>query len=215
MRYKDRADAGRRLAEALKKYKGEGVVIYALPRGGAVLGYEISRALEAPLDLVITRKIGYPGNEECAVCAVAEDGHMICDQSVAHLLDEEWLKIRAGEEMKEARRRREVYLKGREHISASGKTAIIVDDGVATGLTIILAIREIRHQNPKKIVVAVPVASTDASDRIREEADLLVALEVPVYFQAVGAYYQSFPQLEDDEVIRLMGAAGLQQSPES
>jgi predicted phosphoribosyltransferase len=90
---------------------------------------------------------------------------------------------------------------------ADGRTAIIVDDGVATGLTIILAIREIRHQNPKKIVVAVPVASTDASDKIREEADELVALEVPLYFQAVGAYYQNFPQLEDEEVIRLMEAA--------
>jgi predicted phosphoribosyltransferase len=207
MRFKDRAEAGRRLAEKLRGYQGEGLVIYALPRGGVVLGYEISKELKAPLDLVITRKIGYPGNEECAVCAVAEDGHMICDQSAANLLDKEWLKGQAEKEMKEARRRREVYLKGREHLSADGRTAIIVDDGVATGLTIILAIREIKHQNPKKIVVAVPVASTEARERIREEADCLVALEVPIYFQAVGAYYQDFPQLEDEEVIRLMDAA--------
>jgi predicted phosphoribosyltransferase len=131
---------------------------------------------------------------------------MICDSSAATLLDQEWLKSQAEREMLEARRRREVYLKGREHLLADERTAIIVDDGVATGLTIILAIREIRHQNPKKIVVAVPVASTDASDKIREEADELVALEVPLYFQAVGAYYQNFPQLEDDEVIRLMEA---------
>jgi len=207
MRFKDRAEAGRRLAEALRSYRGEGAVIYALPRGGVVLGYEISKELEAPLDLVITRKIGYPGNEECAVCAVAEDGHMICDQSVVHLLDKEWLKGQADKEMQEARRRREVYLKGREHLSANGRTAIIVDDGVATGLTIILAIREIKHQNPKKIIVAVPVASVDASERVREEADELVALEVPLYFQAVGAHYQSFPQLVDEEVIRIMDAA--------
>lgn len=207
MRFKDRAEAGKRLAEALRKYKGEDAVVYALPRGGVVLGYEIAKDLKAPLDLVITRKIGYPGNEECAVCAVAEDGHMICDSSAAALLDQEWLKSQAEREMLEARRRREVYLKGREHLSADERTAIIVDDGVATGLTIILAIREIRHQNPKKIVVAVPVASTDASDKIREEADELVALEVPLYFQAVGAYYQNFPQLEDEEVIRLMEAA--------
>jgi putative phosphoribosyl transferase len=208
MHFNDRTEAGKSLAEALKKYKGEDVVIYALPRGGVVLGYEIAKELNAPLDLVITRKIGYPGNEECAVCAVAEDGHMICDQSVAPRLDKEWLKRQAEKEMQEARRRREVYLKGREHISANGRVAIIVDDGIATGLTVLLAISELRHQNPKKIVVAVPVASVDASERVREEADELVALVVPIYFQAVGAYYSNFPQLEDDEVIRLMAAAG-------
>ncbi len=204
MRFCDRVEAGKRLAEALKKYKGEDIVVYALPRGGVVLGYEIAKELGSPLDLVITRKIGYPGNEECAVCAVAEDGHMICDQSAEPLLDKEWLKRQVEKEMLEARRRREVYLKDREPISADGRIAIIVDDGIATGLTILLAIRELRHQNPKRIVVAVPVASVDASERIREEADELVALVVPTYFQAVGAYYSNFPQLEDEEVIRLM-----------
>ncbi len=207
MQFKDRVEAGRKLAEALRKYRGEDTVIYALPRGGVVLGYEISRDLDAPLDLVITRKIGYPGNEECAVCAVAEDGHMICDPSVEPLLDKEWLKQQAEKEMLEARRRREVYLKDRKPLSADGRTAIIVDDGIATGLTILLAIGEIKHQNPKKVVVAVPVASKDASERIREEADEMVALAIPAYFHAVGAYYKSFPQLEDDEVIRLMEAA--------
>jgi putative phosphoribosyl transferase len=207
MRFKDRIDAGKRLAEALKEYKGEDIVVYALPRGGVVLGYEIAKELNASLDLVITRKIGYPGNEECAVCAVAEDGHMICDSSVEPLLDKEWLKRQAEKEIKEARRRREVYLKDRKSIPADGKVAVIVDDGIATGLTILLAIRELRHQNPKKIVVAVPVASVDASERVREEADELVALDVPIYFQAVGAYYSDFPQLEDEEVIRLMAAA--------
>jgi predicted phosphoribosyltransferase len=208
MRFKDRVEAGKSLAEALRKYKGEDVVVYALPRGGVVLGYEIAKELNASLDLVITRKIGYPGNEECAVCAVAEDGHMICDPSAEPLLDKEWLKRQAEKEMQEARRRREVYLKDREPISADGRIAIIVDDGIATGLTILLAIGELRHQNPKKVVVAVPVASVDASERVREEADELVALDVPIYFQAVGAYYSDFPQLEDDEVIRLMAAAG-------
>lgn len=208
MRFKDRVDAGKRLAESLKRHEGEDAVIYALPRGGVVLGYEISKELHVPMDLVITRKIGYPGNEECAVCAVAEDGHMICDQAAAHMLDLEWLRQQAEKAVIEAKRRREVYLKDRTPLSAKGRTAIIVDDGVATGLTMILAIREIRHQDPKMIVVAVPVASSDASDRIRQEADELVALDIPPYFQAVGAYYHSFPQLEDEEVIRLMEAAG-------
>lgn len=204
MRFIDRSDAGRRLAEALAGYKGSDVVVYALPRGGVVLGKEIARSLGAPLDLVITRKIGYPGNEECAVCAVAEDGHMICDGTISSLLDQEWLLARAKEEMQEAKRRRQVYLRGRGQLSPEGKTAIIVDDGVATGLTILLAIKEIRHRSPRKIVVAVPVSSREAADRIRKEADELVVLETPVHFMAVGEHYEQFPQLTDDEVIRIM-----------
>ncbi|OPY53900.1 MAG: ribose-phosphate pyrophosphokinase [Methanosaeta sp. PtaU1.Bin060] len=204
MRFIDRSDAGRRLAEALAGYKGSDVVVYALPRGGVVLGKEIARSLGAPLDLVITRKIGYPGNEECAVCAVAEDGHMICDGTISSLLDQEWLLARAKEEMQEAKRRRQVYLRGRGQLSPEGKTAIIVDDGVATGLTILLAIKEIRHRSPRKIVVAVPVSSREAADRIRKEADELVVLETPVHFMAVGEHYEQFPQLTDEEVIRIM-----------
>lgn len=209
MRFKDREDAGRRLAEALSGYKGDETVIYALPRGGVVLGSEIARILRAPLDLVITRKIGYPGNEECAVCAVAEDGDMICDSSGVSMVDPEWLKAQAEKERVEAVRRRQVYLKGRAPLAVEDKTAIIVDDGVATGLTIILAIRELKHRGPKKIVVAVPVASEQAAEMIRQEADELVALDIPSYFAAVGAYYDSFPQLADEEVIGLMEQASV------
>lgn len=204
MHFKDREDAGRRLAEALSGYRGGDTVVYALPRGGVVLGYEIARILRAPLDLIITRKIGYPGNEECAVCAVAEDGDMICDSSGVSMVDPEWLKAQAEKERLEAVRRRQAYLKGRAPLAVDGKTAIIIDDGVATGLTIILAIRELKHREPKKIVVAVPVASEQAAEMIRQEADELVALDIPAYFAAVGAYYDSFPQLTDEEVISLM-----------
>jgi predicted phosphoribosyltransferase len=208
MRFKDREEAGRKLAEALEKYRGTDVVVYALPRGGVVLGYEIARALNAPLDLVISRKIGYPGNEECAVCAVAEDGHMICDRAGASRLDPDWLQSQALKERHEARRRREVYLKGREPLPAEGKTAIIVDDGVATGLTLILAIEELKHRNPKKIVVAIPVAPADTAEKIRYEVDDLVAVEIPeFYLGAVGAYYDKFPQLTDEEVVILMERA--------
>lgn len=204
----DRVDAGQRLAQALSKYKGEGVVVFALPRGGVVLGHEISKHLDAPLDLIITRKIGYPGNEECAVCAIAEDGHMICDSSGMDSIDARWLQRRAEEEMNEAKRRREAYLKNIAPPETQGKIAIIVDDGVATGLTLLLAIQELKHRRPKKIVVAVPVASSMAAEKIRKEADELVALEVPLYFHAVGAHYESFPQLTDQEVIKIMESAG-------
>lgn len=204
MRFKDRSEAGRRLAEALAGYEREEVVVYALPRGGVVLGYEIARTLHAPLDLVITRKIGYPGNEECAVCAVAEDGDLICDSFAASQLDQEWLKDQKEKQMQEAARRRQAYLQGRGPLPANGKVAVIVDDGVATGLSILLAISEIRHDAPKKIVVAVPVSSKNAAERIREEADELVVLQIPSSFMAVGEFYDHFPQLEDSEVISLL-----------
>lgn len=207
MRFRDRKDAGRKLAEALADYRGKDAIIYSLPRGGVVLGYEISKILGAPLDLVITRKIGYPGNEECAVCAVAEDGDMICDSSGVGMVDPNWLEMQAEKEREEAVRRRQVYLKGRKPLPADGKIAIIVDDGVATGLTVILAIKELKHRNPQKIVVAVPVASEQAAEIIRKEADELVALDIPAYFAAVGAYYDSFPQLTDAEVVKLMEEA--------
>jgi len=207
MRFENRAEAGRQLAEVLAKYGGKDVVVYALPRGGVVLGFEIAKSLGAPLDLVITRKIGYPGNEECAVCAVAEDGHMICDRGGASFLDQEWLRAQAEKEMQEAKRRRQVYLSGREPLPVEGKVAIIVDDGVATGLTILLAIMELKHGHPKKVVVAVPISSRDAAEKIRADADELIALDVPPSFVAVGEHYEHFPQLSDEEVIRLMEQA--------
>jgi putative phosphoribosyl transferase len=207
MRFKDRSQAGARLAEALIEYRGEDTIVYALPRGGVVLGYEIARRLGAPLDLVITRKIGYPGNEECAVCAVAEDGHMICDRYAASLLDAQWLSAQAERGRQEAMRRRQVYLRGQEPLSAEGKVAIIVDDGAATGLTILLAIMEIRHKNPREVVVAVPVSSPQAAELIRADADRLIALNEPPGFTAVGEHYEQFPQLGDEEVISLMDRA--------
>ena len=203
MRFKDRAEAGRPLAKALAKYESEDVVVFALPRGGVVLGNVVANYLHAPLDLLITRKIGYPGNEECAVCAVAEEGDMICDSNASRL-DQEWLRAQAEKERQEAKRRRQVYLAGRVPISAEGKVAIIVDDGVATGLTILLAIMVLKNRHPKKIVVAVPVSSPDAAARIRAEADELVALDVPTSFMAVGEHYEQFPQLSDEDVIRYM-----------
>jgi putative phosphoribosyl transferase len=205
----DRVDAGQKLAQALSQYKGEDLIVFALPRGGVVLGHEISKHLGAPLDLIVTRKIGYPGTEECAVCAVSEDGDMICDSSGMDLIDASWLRRRAEEEMAEAKRRREAYLKDRAPLEAQGKIAIIVDDGVATGLTLLLAIQELRHRQPKKIVVAVPVASSMAAEKIRKEADELIALEVPPYFYAVGAHYENFPQITDQEVIQIIESGGV------
>lgn len=204
MFFKDRVEAGQKLAETLKGYENAKVVVYALPRGGVVLGYEIAKALKAPLDLVITRKIGHPLQSEYAICAVTESGNMICNEEEKARIDKLWLAKEAEKERQEAKRRHLEYLGGRQRLSAKGKIAIIVDDGVATGLTIKLAMREIKGENPRKIIVAVPVVPKDIAAKIRGEADLVALEEAEYYLGAVGAYYDDFPQVEDEEVINLI-----------
>lgn len=215
MHFKDRTEAGQKLARVLvKKYKGEEVVVYAMPRGGAVLGYEIAAELKAPLGLAITRKVGHPFQPEYAVCAVAEDGDILCDESEKAGVAKSWLAAEIKKERDEARRRRELYLKDQQPISARGKIVILVDDGIATGLTILLAIKEVMHSNPERVVVAVPVAPPDAAEKIRDMADELVVLEVPkFYLGSVGAYYDEFPQVEDSEVIKLLRLININQKP--
>jgi predicted phosphoribosyltransferase len=200
-------EAGKLLSEKLKRYRGKDCVVYALPRGGVVLGAEIARFLDAPLDLVISRKVAHPFDPEYAVCAVTETGPLICNPAEKPSLDKLWLRGAEAEQRAEARRRREVYLGGQKPISAKGKTAILVDDGVATGLTMSAAVQDIKTEKPKKIVVAVPVLPGDTAAELAEDADI-EALEVTDnYLGAVAAYYDDFPQLEDIEVIALMEVA--------
>lgn len=213
MRFKNRQEAGQLLASGIQKvlmnHVEESAIIYALPRGGVVLGAEIAQALDLPLDLVITRKIGHPMSPEYAICAVAEDGDYLCDPTEQALVDPNWLEAEFEKEKKEAQRRRMTYLGESKAISPEGKIAIIVDDGIATGLTMWLAINEIKHYLPKRILVAVPVVPPDAAERLRAEVDGLVALDIPdLYLGAVGAYYDDFPQVTDQEVIRLLREVG-------
>lgn len=202
MRFKDRTEAGVMLALKLLKYRQDKPIIFALPRGGVPVGYEVAQKLNAPLDLVITRKIGHPTNPEYAVCAVAEDGTLLCDEARRSSLDPEWLERAVDNERKEAARRRRAYLPGRAHISIADKTAIVVDDGIATGLTIRAAVQSIRKEGPAKLVVAVPVAPHDVVEMLRKETDSVVVLEdAKNYLGAVGAYYSDFPQTTDEEVL--------------
>lgn len=206
MRFKDRAEAGRLLADKLKSYANRQVVVYALPRGGVVLGAEVAQALNAPLDLLVPRKVGHPHNPEYAVCAVTESGVRVCNENETSLLDPEWLEDAVATEQAEAKRRRELYLQGSTlQDDAAGKTAIIVDDGIATGLTMFAAVEEARKLGAARLVVAVPVIPQDTAQQLPAEVDEVVALEIPaVYLGAVGAYYDRFPQLEDPDVIRLL-----------
>jgi len=207
MYFKDRKDAGEKLAHILKKYKDKDVVIYALPRGGVVTAKEISRYLHAPLDLIITRKIGHPESPEYAIAATAENGHILGEEGEIESVGREWLEKEMEKEKLEAKRRREKYLQGRETIDVKGKIAILVDDGIATGLTMRVAIMELKHRNPKKIVVAIPVIPTRTAEILSKEADEVVALDIPPeneFLGAVGAYYNEFSQISDDEVIEIL-----------
>ena len=203
--FRDRAEAGQALAKVLAAYKGQPVVIYALPRGGVVLGAEIARMLDAPLDLIIVRKVGHPSQPEYAIGAVAEDGYVLINPEEARHLDPQWIEGAIRAEIQEAQRRRALFVPGRESIEARNKIAIIVDDGLATGLTMQAAIHEIRQRNPLKVIVAVPVAAAETAAVVRRMVDDLVVLEIPRgFFGAIGAFYVHFEQLTDDEVIALM-----------
>lgn len=207
MRFKDRSEAGQLLAEKLKRYVGKDAVVYAIPRGGVLTAVEIARNLQAPLDLVITRKISHPQNPEYAIAATAENGHIIGTRRELISIDEDWLEKEIERQRKEAARRRKKYLHGRDMIPPEGKIAIIVDDGVATGLTLRVGIMEIKHHNPAKLVVAVPVLPKSTVKVLRNEADELIALEVPSddkFLGAVGSYYESFAQVGDKDVTRIL-----------
>jgi predicted phosphoribosyltransferase len=204
----DRADAGRKLAHALGRYHGRATVVYALPRGGVVTGREVARALKAPLDLIVVRKIGHPRNPEYAVGAVAEDGYVIGNPHEISELDQEWFNKAAAAELREVNRRRSLFLQGRPTIPVKDKTAIIVDDGLATGLTMKAAIHAIRQRGPKEIVVAVPVGAAETAEELRSQVDDLVILYIPEGgFGAVGYFYRFFDQVSDEEVVDLMSSA--------
>jgi len=202
--FRDREDAGKKLSKALACYKVEHPVVYALPRGGVVLGAEIARSLEAPLDLIVVRKVGHPFSPEYAIAAVAEDGHTVLNQLEVDAVDKQWFEENVQIERQEARRRRELYTRGRTSISATDRVAIIVDDGLATGLTMFGAIQEIRHSSPQKIVVAVPVAPPETVHELKGVADDVIVLFVTPNFGAIGSFYSRFDQVSDEGVIELL-----------
>jgi predicted phosphoribosyltransferase len=205
MHFRDRVDAGKQLAQALKKYQKHDGVVYALPRGGVVLGVEVARALDMPLDLLIPRKIGHPLQPEYAIGAVVENGEMVCNQHEVARVDPQWFRQEVEAERQEAHRRRELYLGEREPSPVENKTAIIVDDGIATGLTMEVAIRDARRRRPAHLVVAVPVAPPETVERLSREVDEFLVLDPsPYYIGAVGAYYDHFNQVTDEEVIALL-----------
>ena len=207
MHFTDRTQAGKLLAKVLKTYQGKDVVVFALPRGGVVTALEIAKYLHAPLDLIITRKIGHPYQPEYAIAAPAENGHIIGTKSELASVDKQWLQEEIEKQGIEAKRRREIYIQNRKPVSAEGKIAILIDDGIATGLTMRVGILELKHHHPKKIIVAVPVIPRQTANILEKEVDEVVALDTPpedMFLGSVGAYYDYFPQVSDEEVIDLL-----------
>lgn len=207
MRFSNRSEAGKLLAEKLKNYKGKDVVVYALPRGGVVVADEIASYFNSPLDLIITRKISHPSNLEYAIAAVAENGHIVGNPDELAQVDRVWLEKEIEKGRIEVERRRKEYLSERKLISPEGKVAILVDDGVATGLTLRVSIIELKHRNPQKLIVAVPVIPWDVVETIEKEVDEVVALDIPPagsFSGAVGSYYNNFTQITDEEVRQIL-----------
>jgi predicted phosphoribosyltransferase len=203
--FRDREQAGRALAGALEQYRNSSVILYALPRGGVVVGAVVAQELGAPLELVIARKVGHPFSAEYAIGALTEQGPLVMDARVAAGIDEEWLVSAVARERQEARRRRERYAGNRAWRTPGERIVLLVDDGMATGLTMLAAVRELKQHQPKRVVVAVPVASPEAVEMVQQEVDEVVALVVPSFgFASVGAYYDEFDQVSDEEVIEIL-----------
>jgi putative phosphoribosyl transferase len=215
-RFRDRRDAGRRLAERLRDYRGRpDVLVLALPRGGVPVGFEIARALEAPLDVLIVRKLGLPGHEELAMGAIASGGVRVLNPEVVRPLriPEQLIESVAARERLELERREQLYRGGRSGYDPAGRRVMLVDDGLATGATMKAGIAALRQRRPAEIVVAVPVAPASTCGEMASLADRVVCLLQPELFGGVGEWYQDFRQTSDAEVSSLLAAAARSGAP--
>lgn len=213
--FRDREHAGSELAASVVKLGLKQPVVLALPRGGVPIGAAIAEALDAPLDVIIVRKVGAPGNRELAVAAIVEgdppdivlnretvDAYGLSDEQVARL---------AEEERPELERRQSAYRGGRRPAPVAGKTVIVVDDGAATGTTMKAVLKALKRRSPREVIVALPVAPPETVRELEADADRVVCLSQPRLFMALGYHYQYFPQLSDAEVVAILEAAGRQQ----
>jgi putative phosphoribosyl transferase len=209
-RFRDRAEAGRLLAQRLRHYAGrDDVVVLALPRGGIPVAYEVAQELDAPLAVFIVRKVGVPGHEELALGAIATGGVLVLNERLVQALglDHDRLSRAIADEVRELERRQEAYDGERGPPDLDGKTVIIVDDGLATGSTMRAAALAVRQLNPAGVVIAVPVAAEETCDDLRDLVDEVVCEVTPRPFQAVGLWYEDFSQTSDEEVRELLERA--------
>ncbi|TMM05756.1 MAG: phosphoribosyltransferase [Actinobacteria bacterium] len=203
----DRRDAGRRLAERLSaELEGDDVIVLGLPRGGVPVAAEVAEALGAPLEVFLVRKLGVPGHEELAMGAIASGGVRVLNEDVVGALgigDEDIERV-AGRELTELERRERAYREGRAAAELGGRTGVLVDDGLATGASMRAAVLAVRRSGAKRVIVAVPVAPRAACAALQNEADQVICLQTPEKFIAVGAHYDDFAEISDDEVTELL-----------
>ena len=205
MIYRDRAEAGEQLAEALTKWRGTNPLVVAIPRGAVPMGKILADRLHGELDVVLTRKLHAPGSLEFAIGAVDESGWTyLADYAFDVGASRQYIERQVATELETIRRRRAAYTPDRAPIDATNRIAIVVDDGLATGATMIAALHAMRARGPLRLICAAPVASLEAVDKVRAYADEVVCLQTPEFFDAVGRFYQSFPQVGDEEVIALL-----------
>ena len=207
MQFPNRHEAGKKLAEKLKKYKGKkDAIILGIPRGGVEVAFEAAKGLKVPLSVLVTKKIGYPSDPEFAIGAVGPGGHYKISEGYAAEAGQDYIKNTVKELSKEIGRRYKEYTKGKIP-RLKNKIVILVDDGLATGFTMMAAVEYAKSQKPKKIIVAVPVAAQDTFEKIRKSADQAICLHMPVFFGSVGSFYRDFTQLEDEDVKSYLEAA--------
>lgn len=207
MIFKDRKDAGKQLAEKLTRYRDKAdLIVLGLPRGGVTVAYEIARALNCPLDILIVRKIGFPGNPELAAGAISETDTVVLNEDivVAYGVSRAYLDRETARQKEEIARRITLYRGGKGVPPLAGKTVILVDDGVATGATAKAAISTLKQEKIAKLVVALPVATQEAEREIAPTVDEWVCLQTPAGFMAVGNYYYDFTQVEDEDVVAML-----------
>jgi predicted phosphoribosyltransferase len=205
-RFENREEAGKRLAKELLAYRGKATIVFAIPRGGVVTAYEIAKVLDAPLDIIIPRKIGAPGNQELAIGAVTEDGTTILNTRLVTMLgiSDAYIESEKVKQIEEIKRRVKTYRGEHSPKDIEGKIVILVDDGIATGATVRAAIHSLRKGNPSFIIVAIPVGPPDTIQELKQEVDKLICLITYEPFFAIGQFYTDFSQVPDRDVITLL-----------
>jgi putative phosphoribosyl transferase len=202
----NRVDAGKKLSSALASTKSQNAIVLAIPRGGVIVGYEIARTRDIPLDVIIPRKLGAPSNPELAIGAVAEDGTLILNEELVSYLGvtEEYIKAESAKQRVEIERRLKSYRGSAPYPNVKNRTVIVADDGIATGYTMKAALASVRKRGAKTVVMAVPVGPASTIVEMQNDADQVVCLYTPDPFYAIGQFYENFAQTTDEEVIKLL-----------